>query len=338
MNIFQTLGLPELHRKLSNKVTQLVKHFAEVPDSRKKDKRYGIQLKKDGVCAITIIRDGVPIIFSRTGRKFTNTSKICHDIMALNLRDGVYFGELCCDLKHISLEMLSGVVNPNRTAEVTEIHEAYDALDNMHMYFYDLISIESFKEGTSNTPFLTRYNNLVDRVHDKVSPDRPDSVSVINMVPVEASQIENFLEVAVKYGEEGIVIIDLDADWEAGHKGYRKMKKVRGVDYDLLCIGYEEGTGKYKGKVANLIFQWKDGKTIKCMLGKGWTHDMAEDMFKAIQVSQNIYSDFAARKAVAGLSPIGKIFQVYALEESSKGKLRLPKVGEQRHDKGQADV
>ena len=116
------------------------------------------------------------------------------------------------------------------------------------------------------------------------------------------------------------------------------MKKVRGVDYDLLCIGYEEGTGKYKGKVANLIFQWKDGKTIKCMLGKGWTHDMAEDMFKAIQVSQNIYSDFAARKAVAGLSPIGKIFQVYALEESSKGKLRLPKVGEQRHDKGQADV
>lgn len=335
MNIFQVLGLPELHRKLSNKVTQLVKHFVEVPDSRKKDKRYGIQLKKDGVCAITIIRDGVPIIFSRTGRKFTNTSKICHDIMALNLRDGVYFGELCCDLKHISLEMLSGVVNPNRTAEVTEIHEAYDALDNMHMYFYDLISIESFKKGTSDTPFQRRYNNLVERVYNPNDNygRTPTNVSVINMIPVEASQIEHFLEVAVKNGEEGIVIIDLDADWEAGHKGWRKMKLVRGIDYDLRCIGYEEGTGKYAGKVANLIFQWKDGKTIKCMLGKGWTHDMAEEMFQAIKASEGTRCHPAK-----GSSPIGKIFQVYALEESSKGKLRLPKVGEQRMDKGEADV
>jgi len=37
-------------------------------------------------------------------------------------------------------------------------------------------------------------------------------------------------------------------------------------------------------------------------------------------------------------SPVGKIFQVYALEESSKGKLRLGKVGERRFDKDEADV
>ena len=36
--------------------------------------------------------------------------------------------------------------------------------------------------------------------------------------------------------------------------------------------------------------------------------------------------------------PRGSIFQVYALEESSKGKLRLAKVGEKRHDKNKADV
>ena len=336
MNIFQYLGLPELHRKLSNKVTQLVKHFAEVPDSRKKGKRYGIQLKKDGVCAITIVRDGVPAIYSRTGRRFTNTSKICHNIQALNLRDGVYFGELCCDLEHISLEMLSGVVNPNRTAEVTEIHEAYDALDNMHMYFYDLISIESFKKGTSNTDFQRRYNNLVERIYEPTNTTmrEPENVSVVNLVPVETSQIEHWLEVAVKNGEEGIVIIDLDADWEAGHKGHRKMKLVRGVDYDLRCIGYEEGTGKYAGKVANLIFQWKDGKTIKAMLGKGWTHEMAEEMFHAIKRGESLGRNHGTKMS----DPVGKIFQVVALEESSKGKLRLPKVREQRHDKQTPDV
>ncbi len=336
MNIFELLGLPKLHRKLANKVTQLVKHFAEVPDSRKEGKRYGIQLKKDGVCAITIIRDGMPIIYSRTGKKFTNTSQICHDISEMRLRDGVYFGELCCDLKHISLEMLSGVVNPNRTKPVTTEHEAYDVLHNQTMYFYDLISIESFIKGTSDTAFQDRYNNLCERVYGSEDTPKtvPNNVQVINMVPVEAHMIEHFLQVAVKNGEEGIVIIDLDAGWEAGHKGWRKMKLVRGVDYDLRCIGYEEGTGKYKGKVANLIFQWKGGKTIKCMLGRGWTHQMAEEMFDA----QCAYESGNTREHIQKSTAVGKILQVYALEESSKGKLRLPKVGEQRHDKLEADV
>ena len=98
------------------------------------------------------------------------------------------------------------------------------------------------------------------------------------------------------------------------------MKIVKQVSYDLECIGVEEGEGKYNGKVANLIFRWKAGQTVKAMLGEGWTHDMAEDVF--------IYY-----KASNQLSPIGKVYRVYALQESSKGKLRLPKVGERRFDK-----
>ena len=339
MNIFELFGLNKLHRKLANKVTQLVKHFDEVPESRKKGKRLGLQLKKDGVCAITVIKDGVPNIFSRTGKKFTNVHHIELDLLNLSLRDGVYFGELCCDLPHVSLEMLSGVVNPNRTNPVGKDHEAHAALSNMHMYFYDLVSLESFVKGTSNTPFQRRYNNLAERVYNPNNNygRTPSNVSVINLISADECMIDHFLEIAVDRGEEGIVIIDLDADWEAGHKGWRKMKKVRGCDYDLRCIGYEEGTGKYAGKVANLIFQWKDGNTIKCMLGKGWTHSMAEEMFQAIEEVEANLTPYPSKHAQE-LNPLGKIFQVYALEESSKGKLRLPKVGEQRHDKVEADV
>lgn len=335
MNIFQHLGLPELHRKLENKVTQLVKHYSEVADSVKRGQRYGIQLKKDGVCAITIIRDGKPAIFSRTGRKFTNTDQICNDIESMSLPDGAYFGELCCDIQHISLEMLSGVVNPNRTATVTPDHEAYDTLGNLKMYFYDIVSIASFMKGKSPASFNRRYQILVENINcGLINNPTNNTVIVLPVVDVEAKELDTYLEKAVNNGEEGIVVIDLDADWEAGHKGWRKMKLVRGVDYDLRCIGYEEGTGKYAGKVANLIFQWKDGKTIKCMLGKGWTHAMAEDMFKVINYGESIGMNHHTNKD----TPIGKIFQVYALEESSKGKLRLPKCGEQRHDKSEADI
>lgn len=326
MNIFQLLGLPADHRKEA-KVTQLVKHFDEVTAKHKEGKRFAIQLKEDGVCAITVIRDGMAIIFSRTGRKFTNTGSLCSYLSSLNMRDGVYFGEMVCSL--VSLEVLSGVVNPNRTKPIDPTHAGRKVPTSLRMRFFDLVSIESFVKGTSQTKYQARYNNLVERVG---STSREDTVSVINLIGVaDEAQIDTFLDYLVAKGEEGLVVINLDADWEAGHKGWRKMKKVRGCDYDLTCIGYEEGTGKYKNKVANLIFKWKGGETIKCMLGKGWTHAMAEDMFFAIQ-------DGGSTVSVRESIPMGKIFQVYALEESSKGKLRLPKVGEQRHDKGYADV
>ena len=338
MNIFQLLGLPADYRNNEKKTTQLVKHYDEVTAKNKTNKELAIQLKKDGVCALTVIRDGMAIIFSRTAKKFTNTAQLCQMISSMKLRDGVYFGEMTCDLKGVSLEVLSGITNPNR---IKPLDCNQDRIaNNLTMNFFDMISIESFIEGTSQTPYHTRYDHLVERVYgtnvNKASAI-PDCVIVIPLITIASEQeIDMYLNAAVEAGEEGIIIADVNADWVAGHKGWRKMKKVRGCDYDLLCIGYEEGTGKYLGKVANLIFKWKGGKTIKCMLGKGWTHQMAEDMFKVIKHLEN--NELPSVSSLRNDNPIGKIFQVYALEESSKGKLRLPKVGEQRHDKGKADV
>lgn len=320
MNIWEYLGLKKDYRTES-KTTQLVKHYDEVPDSRKKDKVFGLQFKEDGVCAITIVRDGMPIIFSRTGRKFTNTSHLVHRIMSLKLKDGVYFGEMTCCLSMVSLEVLSGATNPNRVNPLGESNYMVPA--NLDMNFFDLVSIKSFIEGESQTPYTRRYSNLVDRLSK--TPNVTGLYYLDYSTTISDSDIDKKLESVVSVGGEGIVIIDVAAGWVAGHKGWRKMKKVRGCDYDLMCIGWEEGTGKYKNKVANLIFNWKDNKTIKCMLGKGWTHQMAEQMF--IEATNQTFH-----------SPVGEVFQVYALEESSKGKLRLPKVGEQRHDKGEPDV
>tara|TARA_R110002153_G_scaffold34365_3_gene102880 strand:- start:19951 stop:20961 length:1011 start_codon:yes stop_codon:yes gene_type:complete len=336
MNIFQQLGLPEFHRKLSNKVTQLVKHYDEVVAKHKEGKIFLTQLKRDGVCSLTVVCSGDVKIFSRTGNAFTNTSELVAKIKLLNLPDGVYMGEMWVPKSVCSLEQLSGVVNPNRTKALS--HE-YSMLPHMlRMSWFDMISLKEFKEGYSPQKFANRHISLtlnfteaLAEINLLVHPD----IDVLKCVTAKTeADIDDQLEFLVSGGEEGLIIADPEADWEAGHKGWRKMKKVRGVDYDLLCIGYGEGTGKYKGKVANLVFQWKGEVTIKCMLGKGWTHKMAEDMFEVIN-----YADNVGMEAYTHVdSPIGKIFQVYALEESSKGKLRLPKVGEQRFDKGESDV
>lgn len=323
MNIFQYLSLDENHRS-QTKVTQLVKHYDEVP-SKHKDKTFCVQKKEDGVCALAVVDAYTCKIFSRTGKEFQNVSKLNFEMSESRLPIGVYLGEIVND--DFSLEQLSGVVNPNRTKDLDE--NGKKLLENMKFKMFDFLEIDEFINGKSDTAWEDRFHKLCCNVYKANPQEFNYSFEVIPSVPeLYDNLIDLSLEAAVAKGHEGIVIRDPKAGWLAGHKGWHVMKKVRGVDYDLRCIGYEEGTGKYKGKVANLVFQWKNGETIKCMLGKGWTHESAEQMFRDIVVGSEDESSH----------PIGKIFQVYALDESSKGKLRLAKVGERRFDKDYADV
>lgn len=309
-NVFEFIGLPEDHRKV-DKVVQFVKHYDEVPESKKTWPMLG-QVKKDGVYALIVVRIDKKVgIFSRTGKRYTNVYYIEDKIYCSNLRAGIYIAELCNS--ECSLEELSGIVNPNRKKALTE--KQNKLLMTMSLYFHDLISLESFISGCSPCSYKDRYAHLMCSLPN----------TVYNIIPCDVVQDEeHFLlltQESIAKGEEGFVLKQPDEDWIAGHKGYRVMKKVRGVSYDLLCIRAEEGKGKYKGKIANLFFRWKDGKTIKAMLGKGWTHLDAEEML-----------------TYKVLCPVGQIFEVYALQESSKGKLRLPKVGELRHDKTEPDI
>lgn len=312
MNIFEFLGKPADYRK-REKVTMKVKHFDEVPESRKVDE-YIIQQKFDGNYSFLVVSDGKAELFGRTGLNMQNTDAICgcYD----NAPDGLYVNEVCCDF--CSLEELSGILNPNRTSPLSEQQEAY--LKEFYLVFHDYITIDEFLAGETDRGYEERLEEL-----ESIMPIRfvaSDLIAdfVIPSIKVRRDEIQFYIDRAIKHGQEGIVIKHPEAMWVAGHKGWRMMKLVRGVSYDLLCIGYEEGKGKRKGMVANAFFPWKKHTKIKVDLGKGWTDEKRIDFY---------------------LNPekyVGQIMEVYALQESSKGKLRLPKVGEVRHDKTAPDV
>lgn len=322
-DIFEFLGLPAGHRT-GNKITQHVKHVDEVPASKKTYPMLG-QVKKDGVYAMVVrLPTFETAIFSRTGKMFTNTEALIDAIYFYNLTgmpSQVYIAELCNN--QCSLETLSGIVNPNRVKPLSK--EQKDILKHCYLSYHDVIPIDDFIKGKCRITYKNRYDWLFDNL--------PEEFDILSLYEVhDALHCDWFFNGLVSTGEEGVVFKQ-DLDWVAGHKGYRMMKKVRGVDYDLLCVGWEEGKGKYKGLIANLIFKWKGNKEIKCMLGKGWTHEDAKDMYQTIKhIEAGLYDT-----SLNG-SPVGKIFQVYALQESSKGKLRLPKVGELRIDKDEPDI
>lgn len=317
MNIFEFLGLPWDHR---NHPVQLVKHMEEVPESKRQLPLYA-QVKRDGVFSATVVRhDGEIGIFGRTGKRLSNVEYL--EVRYMGLPAGVYLGELQSMAVDIYLEALSGVVNPDRVNELDFIGQQIK--DELYIDFFDMVTLSDFIGGVATAPFTKRHAGLTKRFQLHLQ-SKCRYESVLPLTKCETwEEVDGFAQEQIDAGREGAVF-KRDADWEAGHKGWRQMKIVRTVSYDLRCIGWEEGKGKYKGKVANLIFKWHGTQTVKAMLGKGWSHDDATRMYNEI-------------KNGGELNVIGRIFSVYGLQDSSKGKIRLPKCGELRHDKEVSDV
>lgn len=110
----------EVLNRRGSKFVQLVKHVDEVPESKIKFPAY-MQVKYDGVFCAFVVTDGDCGAYSRTGKRFTNMWKL--EQYFADLADGVYIAEVIN--KHMSLEELSGCVNPNRVEELDEIGRAH---------------------------------------------------------------------------------------------------------------------------------------------------------------------------------------------------------------------
>ena len=309
MNIFEAIGLHHNHRE-PDKCTMKVKHWDKVPDSKKK-REYHAQVKHDGIYCHVVKSEDKFKLFSRSGLELSNTGRLERILLVLqhNVDQAIFIAELCCD--ECSLEELSGIFNPNRVEPLTI--EQKEHMTDAYLIYHDMITFEEYRKGVSRLGYSERYLELIDTVGR-------GSGLLINSELIDSCDVESYAEYCIGLGEEGAVFKTTDGLWKAGYRGADMMKIVKQVSYDLECIGVEEGEGKYQGKVANLLLRWKDGNIIKAMLGEGWTHQDAANMFE-----QHSYG--------LKIGPVGKVYKVYALQESSKGKLRLPKVGERRFDK-----
>lgn len=306
MNIFEFLDSPVLRKK--EKMTQKVKNYDEVSDKSKPFPIY-VQIKEDGNYCMRVKYNGKVANFSRTGEMLNNLEGVYEHAL---IADGVYI----CEVVNysMSLEQLSGAISSERVNPLDETTKTL--MKQVQFKYFDFLSRNEFLDGESCDTYLKRHERLWKYIRY--------TTDVLSYTQVDSEEV--LLKIAkhvIDMGKEGIVVKQ-DLPWKAGHKGKHQMKIVRGIDVDLECIGWEEGTGKYEGKIANLIFRYNDGKEITAMLGKGWTHEMAERMFLDIHTGE--------------WTPVGQIFQVYGLQPSSKnGLIRLPKAGELRFDKTEAD-
>lgn len=319
MNIWEFLGLPAAHRP-EGKTVQLVKHYADVA-SKVKWPQIG-QIKKDGVFAMIVINrqpeHGSMGIFGRTGKQLMSCEHLLPTGHMAEYMHVAIIAELCCDL--CSLEELSGIVNPNRKKPLTPDQERYAA--SMYFAVHDMVYLSELVEGRSERSYIDRIRDL--KRHLDVLDYRWHRIPCVQLNSEE--EAAEFAEKCIARKEEGMVGKDPHEGWLAGRKNEVAWKLVKGVDYDLLVEGVEEGEGKRAGMVANLLCRWRlygkaDGELVRIPVD-----------LKGHKDSQRI--EWWENPALI----VGQIVHVHALCIGSKGALRLPKAHEVRIDKTEADL
>lgn len=265
--------------------------------------------------------------------KIKDTTKLKFPMWASEKFDGVF----CCALKkpdgtigifsrtgkeYLSMEHLKEPLEPIVATKHCVLFEAYipnesqsdisgKCRDTKEQHYGLKAYIHSFIDGDS-LEITSKYSN-------KIGAIPAVYYKVEEVLHKKVNSLEEAMELAESVwsrGGEGIVLNEIDAPYQPGKRNSSMIKIKQGLSYDLEVIGIDEGTGKYKGMVGAIRVRYKDGKVVTV---SGMTDSQRKAWWK------NPYEI------------IGKIVQIDAMTESSKGLLREPRFKGIRYDKEEAD-
>lgn len=113
--------------------------------------------------------------------------------------------------------------------------------------------------------YLKRYDIMRDSIDDRFN----GSVSMSDTYIVhDISEIDSFFDYYISDGKEGIMLKSPGNIYQ-GKRVSDILKRKQELTADLRVIGYEEGTGKYKGMLGALICETADGK-LRVNVGTGF--------------------------------------------------------------------
>ncbi len=294
------------------------------------------QAKLDGQFSYIIKANDTVTMLTRAGTVWTSDS-LKEDM--INCPEGVYIGEALVykDKKPLDRKTSNGLLNkfikkecvleslkdklinvePNST-KYTKIIDEYNQKEQEYsdiehgliFVIWDSLTLSEFEEGISTRPYTKRQGEAI-RVCFLTSRLKPvPSFRVYSIKEAQAIADDYISE-----GGEGAIIKKLDSVWKEGtSKDLVKIKAV--LDADLICVGVDEGSGKYKNKIGALILETLCGR-LSVKVGTGLSDVDREKPFeyyigKVIEIQ---YNEFIKSK------------------NKSKASLFLPRFIDMREDK-----
>ena len=246
-----------------------------------------VEPKLDGIRCFSIVEGEEVNMFARSGKLITNfESTLAPELKKLG--DGCYDGELMGE------DFISLMRQAYRKDDI-DVSKTYLAL-------FDYLPLSEWKSKESKKTCASRYEELMDRLAFK-------NVNLDLLQPVERFETEKTYESIkalhdefVDEGYEGAMIKDLKAPYKFG-RGWELMKFKAFHDVDLAAKGFEEGTGKHRGKLGAIVVEHK-GTKVK--VGSGFSDELRVQIW-------NDQSSF-----------VGRIVEIRYQEITPDNSLRFP--------------
>lgn len=184
--------------------------------------------KLDGVrCLAFFDAAGDVRFFSRQGKEFHTLSKLAEELKRLKIRSAVLDGEVCI-MKDSETEDFQGILK--------EIGKKDHSVESPMYYVFDMIQIEDFERGLSDTSLTERLSQLgiyfIGLQLKMVAP--------LAQIEIESrDHFEELMADATDLGYEGIMLRK-DTVYEGKRsKSLLKVKKMQDAEY--VVVGVENG-------------------------------------------------------------------------------------------------
>lgn len=238
------------------------------------------QLKLDGMRFNAIVKLDTVEYRSRNGKEIYVQNPIL-DAAFVELASNVGMAEVVFDgellvvdasgKKYLDRKTGNGILNKAVKGTISPEESI-----NIRATIWDIIPLQNFEDGVCNVGYSDRYSTIVAGLDNL-------SGSVAHMIDLaatrEVSSVDDAKKVFEKYladGQEGIILKTMNGIWE--NKRTKSQIKFKGVyDCDLLCVKWEEGTGKYSGVLGSLALESSDGK-VKVSVGTGLNDTMRKSL------------------------------------------------------------
>ena len=281
------------------------------------------QLKLDGMRFNAIVRNGTVEYRSRNGKELNIPSKLFSDAL---LKLASYYGAnyvfdgelLVVDSagKPLDRKTGNGILSKGVKGTMSDKEAAM-----VRVTLWDAIPFTVFQAGVFKTPYNERFMQLMQNVDFLKGVSAIGHLVDIVWTKEVNTQLEaqNIFEKFLAEGQEGTILKSKTNIWE--DKRSKEQIKFKGeLECDLVVVGWEEGTGKNKGRLGALVCESSDG-LIQVNVGSGYSDEQREEYTKKV---------------------IGKIVTVkYNARIKDRGdgveRLFLPTFIEMREDKDLAD-
>lgn len=209
-----------------------------------KDEEYYITTKLDGNRFIVVVdKEGNKTAYSRNGLVCEGFDSLLDELELDNNR--MYDGELL-----YFDDTLDSEERFRKTNEIVRCKGEKDK-DLLQYHIFDSIDLIELEEDSLHQTYYDRreyLNTLSENKYQKI-------VQVLYKGKIDG-EVFKLLDEVVYQGNEGLMANLSTGIYEFGKRSKNILKFKKFHDVDLLCIGMEEGEGKYKGMLGKILVEY----------------------------------------------------------------------------------